>query len=151
MQTSVRDLLASRGLRCTVQREVLYSALMASKEHPTAEQLHETVNLAMPADPVSLATVYNTLEAFTSHGLARRIAPTKAGSAAAFRYDADVSNHAHVLMADGTIHDLPMDLSERVLSHIPADLIQEVERRMGMKVARIGVEFEAGPRIDRQG
>jgi Fe2+ or Zn2+ uptake regulation protein len=151
MEASVRDLLAGRGLRCTVQRELLYSALMASKVHPTAEELHEAVNLAMPADPVSLATVYNTLEAFTSHGLARRIAPTKAGSAAAFRYDADTSNHAHVLLADGSIRDLPMDLSERILSQIPPDLIHEVERRMGVKIARIGVEFESRAQPERHG
>jgi Fe2+ or Zn2+ uptake regulation protein len=151
METSVRDLLASRGLRCTLQREMLYTALMASKVHPTAEELHEAVNRALSADPISLATVYNTLEAFTSHGLARRIAPTQAGSTAAFRYDADTSNHTHVVLADGSIRDLPTDLSERVLSQIPPEVVEEVERRMGVKVHRIGVVFEGGSRPDRVG
>jgi len=138
---TVRDLLARHGLRCTTQREAIYGALMASKIHPTAEELHAGVNLAAGESPISLATVYNTLDAFTAHGLARRIAPTCAGSAAAFRFDADTSSHAHVVMADGSIRDLPDDLSERVMGSIPRTLVEEIERRLGAKVGRIGVEF----------
>ncbi len=143
---AIRDLLVSHGLRCTSQRECIYSSLMASKVHPTAEELHNVVSRINDAGGISLATVYNALDAFTKHGLARRIAPTCGGSSAAFRYDADISNHAHIVMSDGSMRDLPEDLSRRVLSHIPRELIEEVERRMNMRVRRLGVEFVEAPK-----
>lgn len=144
----IRDLLSARGLRCTPQRELIYAALAASSIHPTAEELHNAVCRASKAAGLSLATVYNALDAFTRHGLARRIAPTCGGSAAAFRYDADLSSHAHIVMADGGMRDLPPDLSARILGHLPANLTDEVERRMGVRVRRVRVEFVEGPRDD---
>lgn len=146
---AIRDLITKHGLRCTSQRELIYSALMASKVHPTAEELHDSVSRASAAGGISLATVYNALDAFTKHGLARRIAPTCGGSSAAFRYDADSSNHAHAVMSDGSMRDLPEDLSRRVLSHIPRELIEEVERRMNISVRRLGVEFVESPKTER--
>lgn len=143
---AIRGLLGTHGLRCTTQREVIYSALMASKVHPTAEELHNAVSRINDSGGISLATVYNALDAFTKHGLARRIAPTCGGSTAAFRYDADISNHAHVVASDGAMRDLPPDLSQRVLSHLPRELIEEVERRMNMRIRRVGVEFVEAPR-----
>ncbi len=137
--------MGSHGLRCTSQRESIYAALMACKVHPTAEELHALVQGPNGDGAISLATVYNTLDAFTRHGLARRIAPTCGGSNAAFRYDADISNHAHLVMADGSMQDFPPDLDQRILSHIPQQLIEEVERRMKVKIKRIGVEFVQGP------
>jgi Fe2+ or Zn2+ uptake regulation protein len=148
---SVRQLLTRRGLRCTVQREQIYAALLASKTHPTAEELHGLVK-SQVSDTLpgaagaggggpSLATVYNTLEALTEAGLVRRIAPACGGSAAAFRYDADCSNHAHLVAADGSVRDLPEDLCRRVVQSVPPELIAEVERAMGVRVGRIGVEF----------
>ena len=144
----IRDLLGNHGLRCTPQREFIFAALTASKVHPTAEELHNAVSRVNDSGSISLATVYNALDAFTRHGLARRIAPTCGGSAAAFRYDADISNHAHAVMSDGSMHDLPEDLSRRVLSHIPRELIEEVERRMNMRVRRLGVEFVEAPKAE---
>lgn len=148
MTPSVRHLLTSRGLRCTAQREHVYAALMASKVHPTAEELHELLNQPGATDDalgggISLATVYNTLDVFTRHGLARRIAPVHSGAAAAFRYDADTRNHAHIVLADGSIRDLPDDLSDRVIASIDPALLDEVRRRTGVEITRIGVEFDS--------
>ena len=146
MTPTVRDLLSSHGLRCTAQREHVYAALMASKVHPTAEELHDLLNQPGAEGGVggiSLATVYNTLDVFTRHGLARRIAPVNAGSGAAFRYDADTRNHAHVVLADGSIRDLPDDLSDRVIASIDPVLLDEVRRRTGIEITRIGVEFDS--------
>jgi Fe2+ or Zn2+ uptake regulation protein len=143
---AIRELLGSHGLRCTSQREIIYSTLMESNVHPTAEELHNAVSHTDDAGSISLATIYNALDAFTRHGLARRIAPTCGGAAAAFRYDADISNHAHAVKADGSMCDLPEDLSERVMSHLPRELVEEVERRMGMRIRRVGVEFVEMPK-----
>ncbi len=138
---TIRDLLGSHGVRCTSQRELIYSTLASSTVHPTAEELHNAVGHATDAGGISLATVYNALDAFTRHGLARRIAPTCGGAAAAFRFDADISNHAHVVLADGSMRDLPEELSRRVMAHLPRELVEEVERHMGVRVHRVGVEF----------
>jgi Fe2+ or Zn2+ uptake regulation protein len=147
-EAPIRDLLGTHGLRCTAQRELIYSTLMASKVHPTAEELHNTLSRMNDSGGISLATVYNALDAFTRHGLARRIAPTCGGSSAAFRYDADISDHAHAVMADGSMHDLPEDLSKRVIAQLPRELIDEVERRMGMRIHRVGVEFVEAPKAE---
>ena len=143
---AIRDLLCTRGLRCTTQREIIFSALMASKVHPTAEELHNTVCRINDSGGISLATVYNALDAFTKHGIARRIAPTCGGSTAAFRFDADLSNHAHIVTADGSMRDIPADLSQRILAHLPPNLIAEIEHRMNIHVRRISVEFVEAPK-----
>ncbi|HMN40707.1 MAG TPA: transcriptional repressor [Phycisphaerales bacterium] len=152
MAHSVRDLISSHGLRCTAQREQVYAALLASKVHPTAEELHDLLNqpdAVGATGGISLATVYNTLDVLTRHGLARRIAPARSGASAAFRYDADTRNHAHVVLPDGGIRDLPDDLSERVIASLDPELLEEVRRRTGGEITRIGVEFDCRAPTDR--
>lgn len=141
---AVRVLFRDRGLRCTRQREEIYLALHASCEHPTADELFHTVREgALQGEGgkgLSLATVYNTLEAFVQAGLCQRIpSPGNAG-----RYDADVREHAHVSTCDGQVLDLPVDLSEKVLSFIPADVLREVEQRTGVPIAGVQVQFLGG-------
>ena len=141
---SVRNLFAQRKIRCTKQREQVYAALWASKEHPTAEELFHSVRSSAPG--ISLATIYNALETFTKFGLCRKLAPGQAASGAnAFRYDADVHDHAHVLTGSGHVRDLPSDLSDRVIASIPRDLLHEVEQRMGVRIERMNLELVEGP------
>lgn len=90
-------------------------------------------------DPLSLATVYNTLDALVGCGLARRLACP----GGATRYDADVTDHVHVSTGDGRILDLPPDLSERLLSRVPASLLDEIGRRLGVRVAGLTVQVHA--------
>lgn len=133
----VRARLHAAGLRVTRQREVVYSALIAFHLHPTAEEL---LRLVREQDgEVSLATIYNTLEALSAAGLTRRI-PDSSGRGPC-RYDADLSPHAHVTTPDGQTIDLPPDLSKRVLAHLPRELVAEVEARTGRVVDRVQVQF----------
>src|SRR5688572_33199603 len=82
LEVSVREVFARRGLRCTRQREILYEVLAECRSHPTAEDLFRlaAVRAGTPGccdgglEPMSLATVYNALDAFVAAGLARRIA-----------------------------------------------------------------------------
>jgi Fur family peroxide stress response transcriptional regulator len=156
----IRQLFADHDLRWTKQREEVYGALAASKAHPTAEELFNHVQAAHRAageGGMSLATVYNTLDALVRCGLARRFSAHAGGPAAAgtsetggtggaFRYDADVFDHAHVISPDGTIRDLPEDLSRRVLEAIPRDLVEQIERRLGVPIGRTSIEFvQANP------
>lgn len=141
----VRAIFAQHGLRCTRQRELVYAALAATDTHPTAEELHTTVRREDPG--VSLATVYNTLDALTAAGLARRIpCPTAGGPC---RFDADTGPHIHMAIGGSRVVDLPSDLSERLLAALPAELLSEVERRMGVTVRAVNIQLDADPAAGR--
>jgi Fe2+ or Zn2+ uptake regulation protein len=135
---SIRELFARHNLRCTRQREDIYAALAASKSHPTAEELYCDVRRGQ-AD-LSLATVYNTLEAFTRSGLCRRMAASGAG---ATRYDGDVTDHLHLVTADGRVLDIPPELGREVLAHLPEELFARVSAAMGMQIDRSSISFFA--------
>ena len=101
----IQQLFNSHRLRCTKQRRALYEALSQTTAHPTADQLYQQV--ARSDQTISLATVYNTLEAFCKAGLAQKIA-AKGGST---RYDAAVHHHLHLRdERSGAVADVPDDL-----------------------------------------
>ncbi len=133
----IRELFRVHNLRCTHQREIVYAGLAATKMHPTAEELYQTLHTADPH--ISLATVYNTLDALSEVGLVRKV-PSGNG---ACRYDADTAPHVHVTTTDGTVADAPMDLSRRLLDGISPDVLREIESRMGVSVSRISVQVVA--------
>ncbi len=112
----------------------VYSALAATKSHPTAEELYWLVKKRQPG--ISLATVYNTLDALCDHGMCRRL-PAATGGA---RYDADLSDHLHFVTGSGDVLDVPPDLSARLASRLPADVLAEIEKRMGVRVSRVAIE-----------
>ena len=126
----------ARGLRCTRQRRALYDALMATKVHPTADMLYRLVIRECPG--MSLATVYNTLEAFAKAGLVLKI-PGPDGSA---RYDGTVEDHPHLrVKTTGEVVDLPADLGQAIVQSLPAEVLQTIEARMNFKVQQIHIEF----------
>jgi len=131
-------MLERHGLRCTAQREVIYSALAATSTHPTAEELFGQVRQRLPG--VSLATVYNTLEVLTRRGLARRYS-NFLGIDGPARFDADVSQHVHLVTDDGRVRDVPADLGERIVASLPAALVDEIESRLGVRVDRVNIEL----------
>jgi Fur family peroxide stress response transcriptional regulator len=139
-QEQVRLLFRQHDLRCTRQRELVYTALARTKQHPTAEDLYRTVHEVDPG--LSLATVYNTLEALVACGLGRRLS----SGGGPCHYDADMDPHVHVSLADGRLIDVPQDLSERLLAGLNQDLVREIERRMGVSVRGVGVSLSAEPR-----
>ena len=134
---TVRDLFREHRLRHTRQRDLIYSTLLALHSHPTAEELHALVNHHDRS--VSLATVYNTLDALARCLLLRRIPSQVAGGAC--RFDADLSRHVHVVHPQGAIVDVPSDLGDPLLASIDKDAIAAVERRMGVKVVGVAVQL----------
>jgi Fur family peroxide stress response transcriptional regulator len=142
----VREVFERHGLRCTRQRERIFDALACTTSHPTAEELFQAVHDGEPG--LSLATVYNTLEAFTECGLVRRI-PSPGG---ACRYDADTSDHVHVTTPDGRVMDLPEDLSAQLIEALPAQVLADLEKRLGVKVGQVNIQIvsEARQRAERQ-
>lgn len=136
VETNIPDLFLERGLRCTRQRIALYEALHATKSHPTADQLFRSVTEDCPG--LSLATVYNTLEAFCRAGLAQKLS-TNDGSA---RYDATVENHIHCRSGDNSrVADVPDDLGRLIFDAIPPELLQQIEDEIGFKAEQINIEM----------
>ncbi len=97
--------LAGAGLRPTRQRLVLAALLVGDglNRHVTAESLHAAT---VGSEPVSLATVYNTLRAFCEAGL--MIEVTVDGTRSYF--DTRTDDHPHYYWEeDGAITDAPND------------------------------------------
>ena len=104
------------GLRPTRQRMELGWILFSKGDrHLTAEMLFEEANKARV--PVSLATVYNTLNQFTEVGLLRQVAVD--GSKTYF--DTNVSDHHHFFLeGDNALVDIPS--AEVTIGAVPAAL-----------------------------
>lgn len=134
-----REAFRGAGLRHTRQREAVYEALRASTTHPTAEELHERVRKDEPG--LSLATVYNTLDALCDSGLCRRL-PNASGVC---RFDGDTSEHVHVVLPDGRVLDVPAHVGRRLLESVPAELAADLESRTGSRVGGLAVQLIAFP------
>lgn len=100
----VSDLRQS-GLRPTRQRVALAELLFGGGDrHVTAEVLHDEAVKAQI--PVSLATIYNTLNQFKDAGMLREVAID--GSKTYF--DTNISNHQHFFFEEtGELCDIPGD------------------------------------------
>lgn len=145
-----RTTFKRHGLRCTRQRELVYRALASTHTHPTADELFHTINTHpedRPESALSLATVYNTLEAFCCAGLIRKLpAPDGKGPC---RYDADLSDHAHAVLPDGRLVDVPPDLSRRLVPELSGDLAKELAARLGVEPQRLSVQVIVHPADER--
>jgi Fe2+ or Zn2+ uptake regulation protein len=146
MSDALQLTFCEHGLRCTRQRRAIYNALTNSCCHPTADELYQMVK--MLDDGMSLATVYNTLEAFCVAGLAYKIAGC--GDNGSTRYDAGGEDHMHLhCQKTGKITDAPEDLGKRILEHIPQELIDELGQQIGFTVKKVQLdlvgEFEKDP------
>jgi Fur family iron response transcriptional regulator len=123
---NVRTMLRKVGLRPTRQRMELGWILYAKGDrHLTAEMLFEEASKAKV--PVSLATVYNTLNQFTDAGLLRQVAVD--GSKTYF--DTNVTDHHHFFVeGDNALVDIPS--AKVTVSDMPVAL-------EGYEIARVEV------------
>ena len=67
----LHERLEKGGLRTTPQRQHVYKVLVEKKDHPTAEEVFIRSKNGMPE--ISMATVYNCLDALVSCGLVRQV------------------------------------------------------------------------------
>lgn len=108
--------LANSGLRSTPQREIIYRALLAKRDHPTADEVYHRVRSDMPS--ISLATVYNCLETLVQCDLVRQVNFERGPS----RYCANLLPHAHFHdEKSGATHDIdvPPELMQQVRALLP--------------------------------
>jgi Fur family transcriptional regulator, iron response regulator len=103
------------GLRPTRQRISLAALLVGDghNRHVTAESLYQDASGA--GEPVSLATVYNTLRAFCDAGLMQEVTVDGAKS----YFDTRMDDHPHFYWEDtATLTDAPAEQLE--LARLPA-------------------------------
>ena len=80
------------GLRMTKQRWETYRLLMGQRDHPTANDVFIRIKDRLPS--ISLATVYNCLEALVQHGIVRQV-----------NFDREPSRFCPNLAEHGHFHD----------------------------------------------
>lgn len=85
----MNERLATGGLRSTPQREHVYSMLLQKPDHPTAEEVFIRVKREMP--DISLATVYNCLDALVRCGLVRQVTVERGAA----RFCPNMREHGH--------------------------------------------------------
>lgn len=125
--------LAGARLRPTRQRVLLASILVGDgrDRHVTAEWLHDAARET--GDRVSLATVYNTLNAFTEAGLIQEITVDGSGS----WFDTRMGEHAHFYHeGEGTLSDA--SAGPVAIADLPAP-------PEGMEIAKVDVVIRLRP------
>ncbi|WP_406678169.1 iron response transcriptional regulator IrrA [Rhodopseudomonas infernalis] len=122
----VNEMLSSVGLRPTRQRMALGWLLFGKGDrHLTAEMLYEEASQAKV--PVSLATVYNTLNQLTEVGLLRQVSVDGTKT----YFDTNVSAHQHFYLENN--HEL-IDIPDQ---HVALRSTPEVPE--GYEIARVDV------------
>ena len=107
--------LRSSGLRPTQQRVLIAKSLFDSDKtfHFTVETLNKKIN-KNGATKISLATIYNTVEAFTSAGYLKEILTSKNKS----YYDTNIKSHHH-FYDEGSKELTDIHYSQIKLSKVP--------------------------------
>ena len=99
------------GQRSTKQREHIFALLLEKRDHPTADEVYTRAREDMPS--ISLATVYNCLEALTDSKLIRQVNFEREPT----RYCPNLKQHAHFhCQESGEVIDI--DLSESTMNHL---------------------------------
>lgn len=94
------DKLKATGVRMTPQRHAILSYLLASKNHPSVDEIYKSLGKQFPS--MSVATIYNNLKVFLEVNLVRELTYGDGAS----RYDAVMSDHYHAICEKcGSIKD----------------------------------------------
>jgi Fur family transcriptional regulator, peroxide stress response regulator len=104
--------LFAKGLKVTPQRIAILEAILKLKNHPTAENIVEYIRKNHPN--ISVATVYNVLDALVSSELIRKVKTEKD----IMRYDAVLESHHHIYCSD----------SERIEDYYDNELNELLEK-----------------------
>lgn len=90
-EASVETLFREKGLSLTIQRRVILQELVDRMDHPTADQVYETVRERLPG--LSKATVYRVLDTLVQMGAVRKVFH----SDAVVRFDPVTERHHHMV------------------------------------------------------
>lgn len=129
MLTAFRERCRASGLALTHQRELIYRAIVSSRQHPSPELIFDEVRRQIPS--ISLATVYKNIHTFLEAGLLREVSPHH-GS---LRLEANLAEHHHLVC---TRCKSIVDLDESELE--PIHLSRKLQA--GYRILRYTVEFQ---------
>jgi Fur family peroxide stress response transcriptional regulator len=97
----LNERLATSGFRFTPQRQHVYDVLMQKRDHPTVEEVFIRAKQTMP--DISMATVYNCLDALVQCGLIRHVNLDRAAT----RFCPNMKEHCHFYCDEcGGIYDI---------------------------------------------
>jgi len=103
MNGDLNERLTTGGFRFTPQREHVYNVLLQKRDHPTAEEVFIRTKKTMP--DISMATVYNCLDALVKCGLARQVTLDRGAT----RFCPNMHEHCHFYCdACDTVFDVDM-------------------------------------------
>ena len=122
------------GLRMTRQRQEVYRLLMEEPNHPTANDVFMKVKDRLPN--ISLATVYNCLEALVQHDIVRQLNFERGPS----RYCSNLKEHGHFHdSATGAIHDVHFKTGVNLADFLempPGAIVEEIEITIRGQIAK---------------
>jgi Fe2+ or Zn2+ uptake regulation protein len=95
--------LANRGFRFTPRRQQVYEVLLQRRDHPTAEEVFLRAKQSLP--DISIATIYNCLDALVQCGLVRHVAVERGAA----RFCPNMKEHFH-FYCDGCEKVFDIDL-----------------------------------------
>lgn len=125
------------GLRLTKQRQEVYQVLLEQRDHPTAGEVYTRVRAKMPS--ISLATVYNCLDALVAHRIVRQVNFDREPS----RFCPNLVEHGHFQdVTTGIIHDITF--KEGVC------LDQLVSLPDGVNIEQIEITLRGRPIVSRK-
>jgi Fur family peroxide stress response transcriptional regulator len=102
----LNERLATSGLRFTPQREHVYKVLLDQRDHPKVEEVFLRAKQGMPE--ISMATVYNCLDALVKCGLVRQVHVERAAT----RFCPNMTEHCHFYCQEcGGVFDIDCDES----------------------------------------
>ena len=118
-----------RGLAFTFQRQVIYEAVVDSREHPTPELIYEQVRQRIPS--ISLGTIYKNVKTFLDSGVLKEVT-LHHGS---LRLESNMTPHHHLVCSScKAIFDIEESAVEPV--QLPAS-----ELPNGFSIKHCRVEF----------
>src|SRR5271154_2205617 len=102
----LNERLATSGFRFTPQREHVYAVLLQKRDHPTAEEVFIRAKHDLPE--ISLATVYNCLDALVECGVVRQVSLERGAA----RFCPNMREHCHFYCdACENVFDVDLPLS----------------------------------------
>jgi Fe2+ or Zn2+ uptake regulation protein len=118
-----------QGLAFTFQRQVIYEAVVDSREHPTPELIYEQVRQRIPS--ISLGTVYKNVKTFLDSGVLKEVT-LHHGS---LRLESNMTPHHHLVCSScKAIFDIEASAVEPVQ-------LPKSELPTGFSIKQCRVEF----------
>ncbi len=105
-ESELTERLNTSGFRFTPQRQHVYEVLLQKLDHPTAEEVFMRAKHTMPG--ISMATVYNCLDALVKSGLARQVTIDRGAA----RFCPNMEEHCHYFCDEcGSVFDVALPAS----------------------------------------